>query len=192
MVLPILGAIAGGLIQAGAANKAANTQKKAADKSLAFQKQIYADDADFREAKDNALRQYTEATSGPFEASQGYRFRLNEANDAIEASAAARGGLFSGATMQALDRNSQNYATGEFDNYLRRLQGVRAFGPDGSGQAFANAATGIMQGGANAASAGIVGVGKAVNQGIEGGIGAWQYQQQQQQNQNLFNALRGQ
>jgi len=54
-------------------------------------------------------------------ATPGYQFRFNEGQNAVQTSAAARGGLNSGATLRALTRYGQDYGTGEFDNYLNRL-----------------------------------------------------------------------
>lgn len=57
-----------------------------------------------------------------FEKSPGYDFRLKEGQKALENSAAARGGLFSGATAKDLIKYGQDYATSDYDNYLRRQQ----------------------------------------------------------------------
>lgn len=200
MALEILAALAGGVIQGGMALAGANKQVDAANRATNLNRRVYRttrrDLEPYREAGTNALRAYSDVVTQPFEASDAYRFRLNEANDAIEASAAARGGLFSGATMQAIGRNSQNYASQEFDNYLRRLEGLSGMGQNASvqqgsfGQGFANAASQAAYGAGNAQSAGLVGAGNAINSGIQGALGAWQYGQQQQQNQQIINALR--
>jgi len=54
---------------------------------------------------------------GGFEASPGYNFRRQEALDAVQASAAARGGLFSGATGKRLTEVADGYAADEWDRY---------------------------------------------------------------------------
>lgn len=64
----------------------------------------------------------------------GYQFRLDEGNKAINSAAAARGMGNSGATMKALARYGQDYATGEYDkaynrNYTRLSQ-LAGFGQD--------------------------------------------------------------
>lgn len=51
----------------------------------------------------------------------GYEFRLKQGRESLENSAAAKGGLFSGNTGIALQEYGQDYATSEYDNYLRRL-----------------------------------------------------------------------
>lgn len=50
----------------------------------------------------------------------GYQFRLSEGLKGINAAAAARGGLGSGATMKALTRYGQDYASNEFDKAYGR------------------------------------------------------------------------
>lgn len=53
----------------------------------------------------------------------GYKFRLDQGNKALENSAAARGGLFSGGTAKALDDYNQGSASQEYQNtYNRSLQ----------------------------------------------------------------------
>lgn len=58
------------------------------------------------------------------QATPGYQMRAQEGNTQIEASAAARGGLNSGATLRALQRYGQDYNTNEFNNYLGRLSNL--------------------------------------------------------------------
>jgi hypothetical protein len=84
-----------------------------------------------------------------FTASPGYQFRQQQGQQAVERSAAAKGGLFSGAAGKALTNYGQNTASQEFDNYLARL-----FGVAGSGQ---NAAANLGSLGAgNAAQLGSI------------------------------------
>lgn len=115
------------LVTSDAARRAANTQSDAADAATnAIMTQYWqnrADLAPWREAGVNALSQLVSkvnAGPGTFTESPGYQFRLSEGNKAIERSAAARGKQLSGATMKALDRYSQDYATSDYDNFLRR------------------------------------------------------------------------
>lgn len=56
-----------------------------------------------------------------FEADPGYQFRLSEGNKAVQASAAARGGLFSGKTGTDLQDYSQGLASQEYDNAYKRF-----------------------------------------------------------------------
>lgn len=54
----------------------------------------------------------------------GYQARLKLGTDAIQRSAAARGGVVTGGTAQALDQFGQDYASNEYNNvYNRALQG---------------------------------------------------------------------
>jgi len=73
--------------------------------------------------RDFAMSDYT--------ADPGYQFRLDQGNRGIEASAAARGGSLSGATMKALSEFNQGQASQEYQNSVNRfntnrgnLQGV--------------------------------------------------------------------
>jgi hypothetical protein len=61
-----------------------------------------------------------------FTADPGYAFRLSEGQKALERSAAARGGLLSGATGKALTRFGQDYGSQEYTNAFNRYQTNRA------------------------------------------------------------------
>ena len=50
----------------------------------------------------------------------GYKARMQMGADAIENSAAARGGILSGGTLKALERYGQDYGTNEFGNVFNR------------------------------------------------------------------------
>lgn len=66
----------------------------------------------------------SQITSGDYDAytqSPGYEFRRQEGLKALEQSAAAKGGLFSGQTGKELERYGQGVATSEYDRYLDRL-----------------------------------------------------------------------
>lgn len=79
-----------------------------------------------------------------FNQEPGYEFRRAEGNRGIESSAAARGGLQSGATLKALNRFNQDYASNEYQNAYNRYvndQGNvfnRLSGVAGTGQAQTN------------------------------------------------------
>lgn len=60
--------------------------------------------------------------------STGYQFRLGEGQKAINSGYAARGLLESGAAQKALLQYGQNFASGEFGNYLGALQGQQSLG----------------------------------------------------------------
>lgn len=57
-----------------------------------------------------------------FQTSPGYEFRLGEGMEAIERSAAARGGLFSGKTLKDLSDYAQGQAASEYTDYFNRLR----------------------------------------------------------------------
>lgn len=122
-----------------------------------------------------------------YEADPGYGFRLSEGLKAIQNSAAARGGLLSGAALKGISRYGQDMASQEYGNaYARynqnqnnvynRLSGVSSTGANAAGQIAglgANTAGGIAQnqiGVGNAqAAAGIAGansMSNAIGQGL--------------------------
>ena len=77
----------------------------------------------WREAGTDALGKLQakiDAGPGEFEKSPGYEFRLAEGQKAIERSAAARGGVLSGAAVKAGMKYGQDFATNDYDNFLRR------------------------------------------------------------------------
>lgn len=63
-----------------------------------------------------------------YQDSTGYQFRLGQGTQAIDRSAASRGGLNSGATLKALDRYGQGIGSAEFGNYLGQLGTLAGFG----------------------------------------------------------------
>lgn len=68
-----------------------------------------------------------------FTASPAYQFRVGEGQKAIERSAAAKGGLYSGAAGKALTDYGQSAASQEFDNYVSRLFGISDRGMNAAG-----------------------------------------------------------
>ena len=203
--MAIAAAIGGSLIQASAAKKAAKAQTAAANNDIAFQKEtrdiIRNDLSQYRTGGVDAQRAIdfelglgarptfgaaedgTGGTAyGGFTKTPGYDFRLQQGQDSLQASAAARGGLYSGAAMRDALKFGQDYGSNEYGNFLARL-GARADtgmnAANMSGQASQQAAAGVSNALAdrgNAISAGYVGVGKAINGGIDNALGAWNYQ----------------
>lgn len=119
---------------------------------------------------------------GGYEATQGHQLRTREGLNAIDASAAARGGLYSGATLQALERGGQEYAQLGYDNFLNRLTGLASSGQNAAGQGaaaganYAQGASNALDNIGNAQAAGAIGQANAWNNAIGNGIGMWQYQ----------------
>lgn len=194
------------LLGAGASiisgNKAAGAAEDAAAQSAAVQKYMYdqtrSDYQPYREVGYKALDKLAGmylgtggspgAAPGPgsyggFMESPGYQFRVDEATKAIERSAAARGGLRSGATMDALQRRVQGVASGEFENYANRLANLAGVGQSATGstaQAGQNYASGASQAYTNAGNArasAYQNTGAAINSGIQGVAGGFLYGQ---------------
>lgn len=117
-----------------------------------------------------------------FQETPGFRFALDEGLGAVEASAAARGGLFSGAAMQALQQRGNDLANLEFGNYLSRLEGTATRGQNAAAQSAtvntnnAQMGTNALSAIGNAQAAGAIGQGNAFNSAINNGIGLFQYQ----------------
>lgn len=120
-------AIGGAAVAGYASNKGARTQatsaKEASNAELEMFYQNREDLAPWRKKGAAALKKYDwmiRKGPGNFKQSPGYQFRLNEGMDAIDRVAASRGMYDSGDTGKALLRYNQNYATNEYDNFLRR------------------------------------------------------------------------
>ena len=81
---------------------------------------------------------------GGFKETPGYQFRVDQGRQAIERSAAARGGLNSGATMKALQGYGQGMAADEYGTFYNRLGAM-----SGTGQTQVNSLASL---GANSAA----------------------------------------
>jgi hypothetical protein len=156
--MSIVSGTVGAIIGGDASRKATNTQADAAKSAEQMQREMYEqnreDYAPWREAGKNALAVLQEriaAGPGDFTKSPGYDFRLAEGKKAIERSAAARTGVLGGGTEKALARYSQDYASGEYQNFLNQY--YQSLTPR---QSLANigmtATTGITNSGSNAAN----------------------------------------
>ena len=130
-------AIVGSAIIGGAASKsAADTQARSTDAATAAQERMFAKQVElqepFRQVGVNALPElvaaskYEPFTMAKFQADPGYGFRLKEGMKALERSAAARGGLLSGATLKGVQEYGQDLASQEFTNAFNRYQAERA------------------------------------------------------------------
>jgi len=123
---------------------------------------------------------------GGYTKTPGYDFRLQQGQDSLQAGAAARGGLYSGAAMRDLLKYGQDYGSNEYGNYLSRLGARADTGMNAaqmSGQASQQAAAGVSNALGdlgNARAAGAIGVGQAINGGIQNSLGVWNYQRQMQ------------
>lgn len=163
--------VAGGLVARSGAKKAARTQEQAAQRAEQTQREMFerqlALQEPFRQSGMTAQQEIMrllglggDATSAgfgsmarpfgmeDFQQDPGYQFRQTEAMKALERSAAARGGLLSGATMKGIQRFGQDLASQEYANAFNRFQAERAARLNplqsmmGSGQSAVNAMTG--------------------------------------------------
>ena len=106
------------------------------------------------------------------EQSPGFQFGLKTGQQAIESSAAAAGGLMSGATGKNLMRFGQDYGTQFRNQRLSELQAAIGIGQNavaqevGVQQGVGQALTQGQMARGNAAGAGIVGIGNAITSGV--------------------------
>jgi len=209
MPVGAIGAIAsvgGGLLQAGAARSAARSQEAAANRQIELQREIYDDTTQrfqpFVQGGRSGWDAYlfemglgdrptfgaaADGTGGTqfrgFQATPGFQFQMDRGMDAIQSSAAARGGLMSGATMQASQQFGNDLGNMEYTNYLNRLAGVGQSGQAAAGnQANAGANFATNAGNAlgsigNAQAAGAIGAGNAISGGIQNIMGSLGYMQ---------------
>lgn len=175
-----IGGIVGGISQGRAAKRAAQAQTDAANRQIDFQTDVYNDQTErfkpFLDTGTNALAGYNFEMGlgarpegyGGFQTTPGYDFRRQQGIDAIDASAATRGGLMSGKTLQDLTTFGDGLASQEYGNYMQRLAGLTDMGMGAAGmQATAgnNAAAGVSNALANignAQAAGAIGQGNAL------------------------------
>lgn len=130
------GFIAGSVISGGASYLGSKEQSKAADRATAAQERMFERQVElqepFREVGVNALPElvaasrYTPFTMAQFKADPGYAFRLQEGMKALDRTAAARGGLLSGATLRGAQRYGQELGSQEYTNAFNRYQTERA------------------------------------------------------------------
>lgn len=111
-----------------------------------------------------------------FTSSPGYQFMMNQGTNAVQNSAAARGGVNSGNTLKSLTQYGQGLANQTYQQYLGNIQGLVGMGQNaaamqgGFAQNFGAQAGANMIGAGNALAAGQVGSANAINAGI-GGVG---------------------
>ncbi len=191
-------------VQAAAADRAADLQREQFDRQVELQ-------APFREAGVNALNklaplasEYTPFGMQQFQADPGYAFRMSEGMKGLERSAAARGGLLSGAALQGIQRFGQGLASQEYQNAFNRygverdrqlnpLQSLAGMGQTTSqqlgaaGQTMAGNVGQAMGAAAQARASGYMGGTSALTQGL----GSYMNYNQQQNQNALFNQLIG-
>lgn len=119
-------------IGSSAAKGAAKTQAAAADRAAELQneqfQQTRQDQMPWLRAGEQALNKlipmtdYQKFGMSQFQQDPGYAFRLSEGQKALDRSAAARGGLISGAALKAAGRYGQDMASQEYQNAFNRYQ----------------------------------------------------------------------
>lgn len=129
-------AIAGGAMASSASKKAAKTQAASADRASAIQQanfeQTRKDLMPYKQAGDTSLNQlmgqmtpdgyFNQTYTGQdIYSDPSYQFRLQQGQDAIQSSAAAQGGLLTGATLKALQNYGQESASQEYSNAYNRF-----------------------------------------------------------------------
>lgn len=214
----LAGTIGAGLLGSRASSRAASTQAAAADRATDVEREMFERQVElsepWRQAGAYALNKLVpEATEykpfgmDQFQADPGYAFRMGEGMKALERSAAARGGLMSGATGKNLLRFGQDLASQEYTNAFNRyqaerqarlqpLQSLAGVGQTAAqqlgqaGQQFAGNVGNLMTGAANARASGYVGGANALAGSMGTGLGQYlNYQQNQAQNALIAQAL---
>ncbi len=120
----------GTILGARDANIATNTPMEQLGMTSAGQLSTLANTPTQQDAYTNSEQQpgAYQDTGHNFEADPGYAFRKQQALEAMQGSAAARGGAFSGGTLQALSKRSGEMASDEFDRSFNRYTNQRDFG----------------------------------------------------------------
>ena len=133
-VATIGAAVVGGSIAANGAKKAARTQADASAAASAAQREMFditrEDQAPYRQLATDVglpgirkiLAQNQQLTAGQVMAEPGYQFGLSQGNRNIEGSASARGALYSGATLKALQRFGNDYGTTKYNDAWNRME----------------------------------------------------------------------
>jgi len=125
--------VSSAIIGSYSSNKAASTQAEAARQGIEAQQQMFNKQvelqAPWQKAGEEALNKliplasnYTPFGTSQFQQDPGYAFRLSEGMKALDRTAAARGGLLSGATLKGAQRYGQDMASQEYQNAFNRYQ----------------------------------------------------------------------
>jgi hypothetical protein len=148
-----------GYMGSRSASRAADVQAQATQAAQDAQERMFERQVElqepFRQAGIGALNKlipltdYTKFGMDQFTQDPGYAFRLSEGMKGLERTAAARGGLLSGATLKGAQRFGQDLASQEYQNAFNRYQTERAAQLNplqslaGVGQTSANTLTGV-------------------------------------------------
>ena len=143
-LIPAAAALIGSRMSSRAATSAQQASANASDRATELQRQQYEEGVARQQpflqggTEDyNRLRQLMRGGPGAAQRfltmDPGYGFRLSEGMKALDRSAAARGGLLSGATLKGAQRYGQDLASQEFGNAYGRLAGLAEIGPSAAG-----------------------------------------------------------
>lgn len=205
------GAVIGGLLSSNAAQNAASTEANAANNATAAQQsqfnQTQANEAPWIQSGTQALGTLnadlpalnTPFSMANFQQDPGYNFRLQQGQQAIMQSSAARGGLLGGDTLKALTNYNQDAASAQYQqaynnyntnnsNTFNRLASVAGLGQTSVGQTAAAGATAAgnignnIMSGANATAAGDISSANSINSALGTGMNTWMMSQYLNQN----------
>lgn len=197
------GSLGGAIDSSRAAGKAADQQQAATDASIGLQRYQYdttrADNAPALQARNSSLARVQEMlgiggdaksagygswakpiTPQNVQADPGYQFGLRQGNNNIQGSAAASGGLFSGATGKALTQYGNDYASTKYGDAYNRLASDQdrtrnaLFGAAGLGSTGASTIAGAGANYANNAGSAMTNMGNARGASIIAGNNAMQ------------------
>ena len=93
------------------------------DRELASQQKASSDPSYGSLLRD--LPQYKPFTGADLQNDPGYKFGLDQGTQAVDRSAASKGGLYSGATLKALERYGNDYGSTKFGEAFSRDQSVQ-------------------------------------------------------------------
>lgn len=140
--------ISGGLSYLGsqsAADATENAADKSAETALEMYNQTREDLSGYRDIGGKATTSISDllgyngeaaqkSAFAAYQADPSYQFMLDQGTQAIERSAAAKGGLFSGNTGISLQNYGQNMANASYSDYYNRLAGLASMGQNAAGQ----------------------------------------------------------
>lgn len=171
------GGLVNGLIGAYSSGRALNAQTNATNQANALLKP-YSDTGVAALGRLNGLM----SNPGSITSDPGYQFGLSQGTQGIDRSAASKGGLYSGATLKALDRYGTDYAGTKLNDAYARYGGVAQLGATGTTN-MANNLTGL----GNAAAGASLYTGNVAQNGVNNALGQLNYANGGYGNNQLWN-----
>jgi hypothetical protein len=168
-----------------AADRGVAAQQEASQQATALQREMFntirKDQQPYRAAGSTAVGTLAGGNVlKNFQGDPGFQFRLQEGMKAVQGSAAAKGSLNSGATLKALSRYGQDFASNEYNNAYgreyQRLSGLAGLGQNAAAQTgnagmnYAQQAGNNMMGSANAQAAAAMGQAQQRSQTAQQGM----------------------